>query len=64
MAEQPPRDHATRHVALLLLLKQWTETYQVDEETAVYELATATVELGFPIVMAKFWGLRHDPAVP
>ena len=47
MPEQPPSDHATRHVALLLLIKQWVDTYQVDEETCVCELATATAELWY-----------------
>lgn len=47
MADQPPSDHHRRHVALLLLIKQWVDTYQVDEETAVFELATATAELWY-----------------
>ena len=47
MPEQPPSDHHRRHVALLHLIKQWVDEYQVDEETCVAELATATAQLWY-----------------
>lgn len=47
MPEQPPSDHQRRRVALMLLIKQWVDEYQVDEETCVSELATATAQIWY-----------------
>ena len=47
MPEQSSSDFQRQRMALMLLIKQWVDEYQVDEETCVAELATATAQLWY-----------------